>query len=186
MASTIHERVFGALASLSLRHPRQLLILTGILIVAAGALIPTLSVSTSRYGLVADDEPHQARMYRFFDRFGTPDAPAMVISGGTPEQRQAVVRELTDELDELPELHGRLMGRTGPADAAEVLLLQRPDVLAEAAKQLPPGIDVAATISLCSAAGAGWSGRGGRSGPVAPCRTGTGPPASATVSGSTR
>ncbi|MCA9658555.1 MAG: MMPL family transporter [Myxococcales bacterium] len=146
MASTIHERVFGALASLSLRHPRQLLILTGILIVAAGALIPTLSVSTSRYGLVADDEPHQARMYRFFDRFGTPDAPAMVISGGTPEQRQAVVRELTDELDELPELHGRLMGRTGPADAAEVLLLQRPDVLAQAAGQLPPGIDVKATV----------------------------------------
>lgn len=146
MAGTIHERVFGTLAGFSLRYPRSLLFVTAALIVGAGALIPSMTVSTSRYGLVADDEPHQARMFRFFERFGTPDAPTMVISGGTPEARQKVVDSLSRELDAIPELHGRVLARTGPADAAEVLLLQRPDVLAEAAKQLPPGIDVAGTI----------------------------------------
>ncbi|HFE46938.1 MAG TPA: hypothetical protein ENJ18_15850 [Nannocystis exedens] len=146
MASTIHERIFGALASLSLRHPKPLLLLTGGLILASAALIPSINVSTSRYALVADDEPHQARMYRFFDRFGTPDAPAMVVSGGTPEQRQEVVAKLSAKLGTMPELKGRLIARTGPSDAAEVLLLNSPEILAEVGGQLPPGIDLAATI----------------------------------------
>lgn len=146
MASTIHERVFGALASLSLRHPKKLLALTGVVIVAAAALIPSMTVSTSRYALVADDEPHQARMFAFFERFGSPDSPAMVVSGGTPEQRQEVVRKLSAELETIPELSGRILARTGPADAAEVLLLHSPEVLAEVGAQLPPGIDLAATV----------------------------------------
>jgi len=146
MASTIHERIFGAIASVSLRRPKTLLALTGAVMLAAGALIPSISVSTSRYALVADDEPHQARMYSFFDRFGTPDAPALVISGGTPEQRQEVVRKLSVELETMPELAGRVIARTGPTDAAEVLLLQAPEMLVEVGGQLPPGIDLPGTL----------------------------------------
>ena len=145
MAGNLHERAFGALAAFSLRRPKLLLAITLVVIVAMGALIPGLGISTSRYGLVSDDEPHQVRMYKFFERFGTPDTPVVVVSGGAPDDRRRVVDRLSSRLEGLPALHGRVLGRTGPADAAELLLLQRPDALVELTRQAP-GVDLPATL----------------------------------------
>lgn len=146
MAESTYQRAFAALASFSLGRARAILAVTLLLIVGSGALIPGLSVSTSRYGLVSDDDPYQARMNRFFERFGRPDAPIMLISGGTPAERQAAVDRIRGELEGMPALAGRILARTGPADAAEVLALQKPEALAEALTQVPPGIDLATAL----------------------------------------
>jgi len=142
MAGTFHERAFGALAAFSLRYPRLLLGVTLGLILAAALLIPGLGISTSRYGLVADDEPYQARLLDFFERFGTPDAPVLVLSGGTPDQQRQLVDRLVARLGELPELQGRVLARPGASEVAEVLFLQRPDALQRLSAQLPPGTDL--------------------------------------------
>lgn len=146
MAGNLHERAFGALAAFSLRHPRLLLVITVAVILAMGALIPRLGVSTSRYGLVSENEPNQQRMIRFNERFGTPNTSVVLISGGTVDERRAAVDRLAERLGALPHLQGRVLARTGPADAAEVLLLQRPEALGELGRQLPPGIDILATL----------------------------------------
>ena len=54
----------------------------------SGALVPQLQVSTSRTGLIADDDPQQQRMIRFWEAFGRPDSPLFVVSGGTAQERR--------------------------------------------------------------------------------------------------
>jgi predicted RND superfamily exporter protein len=142
MAASLPERIFSNLASLSLARPGLVLLIAGVLFVGAGAVIPRLHVSTSRYGLVSPDNPEQARMLRFFDRFGNPDAPVMVISGGAAADRRAVVDRLVARLEAVPELHGRVLARVGPREVAEVLLLQKPEMLSQVTGGLPPGLAI--------------------------------------------
>lgn len=146
MAASLPERIFSTLASLSLKRPGVVLAIAGVLFVGAGALIPRLQVSTSRYGLVSPDNPEQARMLRFFDRFGNPDAPVLVISGGAPTERRAVVDRLIERLEAVPELRGRVLARVGPREVAEVLLLQRPEMLSQVTGGLPPGLQIAPLV----------------------------------------
>ena len=117
-----------------------MLALLGLLVAVAAALTPRITVLTSRYGLVADDNPEQARMLRFFERFGNPDAPVLVLSGGDAAERRALVDRLTRGLEADPLFHGRVLAKVGPAEVAEVLLLQRPELLAEVTGGLPPGL----------------------------------------------
>jgi predicted RND superfamily exporter protein len=117
-----------------------------VIVGAAATSIPSLGVSTSRYGLVSAENPEQARMLRFFDRFGNPDAPVFLISGGTAAARQKVVDDIAAGLEAEPGLTGRVLARVGPQEVAEVLLLQQPDALAQAAASLPKGLPVADLI----------------------------------------
>lgn len=176
MAGTFHERAFGALAAFSLRYPRLLLSVTLAFIIAAGLLIPGLGISTSRYGLVADDEPYQARLLSFFERFGTPDAPVLVLSGGAPDDQRQLVDRLVTRLSELPELQGRVLARPGVHEVAEVIFLQQPSALQDLARQLPPGADLPLLLesglpawfgAIADQLEAGLEGEGGGE-PVAP------------------
>jgi hypothetical protein len=63
-------------------------------------------------------------MLRFFERFGNPDAPVFVLSGGTADDRRAVVDRITAALEQEDGLRGRVLahrpagGRRGGAAAA--------------------------------------------------------------------
>ena len=143
MAVSPAQRIFSRIAALPLRRPLLVLTVSGALVGVAGYVAAGLGVSTSRFGLVSAENPAQARMLRFFERFGNPDAPVMLISGGTPAQRQAMVDELATTLKQDPGLEGRVLARVGPEEVAEVLLLQQPEALAQAAASFPKGMSVA-------------------------------------------
>ncbi|HEY8376284.1 MAG TPA: MMPL family transporter, partial [Nannocystis sp.] len=146
MLESLPQRIFSRVASTSLGRPWLVLGITALLVIASVVVLPGLRVSTSRYGLVADDNPEQARMLRFFERFGNPDAPVLVVSGGTPEERRAVVDRLRAGLEAVPALQGRVLARVGPAEVAEVVLLQRPEILSEVTANLPPDVAVAPLV----------------------------------------
>src|SRR5690606_16295625 len=74
------------------------------------------------------------------------DAPLFVVDGGTPEERRAVVDALQAELEAIPGLKGRVLGRIEAEDVAEILLLQRPEAVAEVRRSVPPGVDLPAVI----------------------------------------
>jgi hypothetical protein len=143
---TLAERIFAGLADMTLRRPLLVLVIAAVLVALAASRIPGLGVSTSRYGMVSADNPDQARMLRFFDRFGNPDAPVFVLSGGTADDRRAVVDRITAALEQQDSLRGRVLARIGPQEVAEVVLLQQPDALAAAAKALPPGVAIAPVV----------------------------------------
>ena len=143
---TLAERIFAGLADMTLRRPLLVLVIAAVLVALAASRIPELGVSTSRYGMVSADNPDQARMLRFFDRFGNPDAPVFVLSGGTADDRRAVVDRITTALEQEDGLRGRVLARIGPQEVAEVVLLQQPDALAAAAKALPPGVPIAPVV----------------------------------------
>lgn len=146
MPESLPQRIFSRVASISLARPWLVLGITGLLVLASAIALPGLRVSTSRYGLVADDNPDQARMLRFFDRFGNPDAPVLVVSGGTPADRRGVVDRLTAGLEAVPELRGRVLARVGPAEVAEVVLLQRPEILSQVTGELPADVQLAPLV----------------------------------------
>lgn len=139
MSVRLRDRFFAALASVGTRHPVRVLVPVAVILIASAALIPGIGVSTSRYALVAEDEPVQARLMRFFARFGFPDAPLFVIEGGTGDERRRVVDLLLAKLDRVPQLQGRILGRVGPREVAEVIFMQRPEMLASFSEGLADG-----------------------------------------------
>ncbi|MBL9100986.1 MAG: MMPL family transporter [Myxococcales bacterium] len=143
---TLTQRIFAGLADSILRRPLLVLVVAAIVVALAGSRLPSLGVSTSRYGMVSADNPDQARMLRFFERFGNPDAPVFVLSGGTADERRTVVDRMTALLEAEEPLRGRVLARIGPQEVAEVILLQRPEALAEAARALPANVPLAPLI----------------------------------------
>lgn len=143
---TLAHRIFTGLADAILRRPLLVLIVAVVVVALAGSRLPSLGVSTSRYGMVSAENPDQARMLRFFERFGNPDAPVFVLSGGTADDRRTVVDRMATLLEADEALHGRVLARIGPSEVAEVILLQKPEALAEAAKALPPNVPLAPVI----------------------------------------
>jgi len=146
MPESLPQRILSRIANLSLGRPGLVLSVAGLFVLASAVTLPQLRVSTSRYGLVSDDNPDQARMLRFFERFGNPDAPVLVVSGDSPEARRAVVDRLVAGLEAVPELHGRVLARVGPSEVAEVLLLQRPEILSQVTGGLPPDVALAPLV----------------------------------------
>jgi uncharacterized protein len=149
------DAFFRVAARIVTERPWRVLLAAVVVLLGFAAMIPGLGVSTSRTGLVDDDDPQQQRMNAFFDRFGRPDAPVFLVSGGTPEQRRAVVDRLEEGLVSDPELelHGRVLGRIQPADVASVLLLQQPAGLAKVRAGLPPGTSL---VPLLESGLVGW------------------------------
>jgi uncharacterized protein len=133
------QRLFARVANLGLRRPRVVLGLVLLVLLLASAAIPGLRVSTSRTGLISAQDEGQQRLETFFERFGRPDTPVFMISGGTPEQRRTVVDALQAAIEAEDDLAGRVLGRVRPRDVAQVMLLQQPDALAQLRSRLPPG-----------------------------------------------
>ncbi|MBK6916670.1 MAG: MMPL family transporter [Deltaproteobacteria bacterium] len=146
MAKNTTARIFGAIADLCLRRPGTVLLVALLLCVGAGVLASGLRVSTSRTGLVSDDQPEQAKLRRFQERFGRPESPLVLVAGGTPEQRRAIVDRLSEAYEQEPEFAGRVLGRITPKTIAEVLLLQRADAMAQLRAALPPGVELAPLV----------------------------------------
>ncbi len=129
------QGVLAVIAGLGLRAPRTAVLVALVVLGVCGYVVHDLPVSTSRYKLVAADNPFQARLLRFFDRYGYPDALIVVVSGQDTATRQAVVDDLSAGYDEVPELKGRVLGRIDVDDVAELLFLFEPDGLSELRKR---------------------------------------------------
>ena len=125
-----------SLALFGARRPYVALVIGLTTTVALGSLIPFLKISTSRRDLVSQENANQRRTVEFDEKFGYPNAPVIVVTGGNVAERRRVVDELTQELHTVPGLEKGVLGRIGPEDVAEVLLLSDPEVVA---KSLPKG-----------------------------------------------
>ena len=141
---SIRDRAFAALARWGTQAPLKVLGAVLLVVFAFGAVLPGLSVSTSRTSMVSDEDPQQQRMNAFYERFGRPDYPLFVISGGTPEDRRAVVDAISSRLERDAALEGRVFGRVKPQDIASIVLVQDPTALAQLSASLPPGVDAPA------------------------------------------
>jgi len=131
----------GAIAHWGLRRPKLVVgVALALLAVCALALIG-MPISTSRYKLVAADNPYQAKMLRFFDRYGYPDSLVMVVGGGDAAARRVAVDRLTAELKGVPELEGRILGQLRPEHVAELMLLIQPDALNQVRQRYDGDLD---------------------------------------------
>lgn len=125
----VRDRIFDALSNVGVSRPWLVLGLAAVLVVAGLSFVPFLGISTSRDGLVSRDNEYQANMMSFLDRFEATDIPLVVISGGSAEQRRNVSDALAVELETDPMLAGRVLGRAGPRQMAELLFLRDPKAL---------------------------------------------------------
>lgn len=125
----------GLIASIGLRRPRVAVAAALAVIVVCGAIAWDPPVSTSRYALVSADNPFQARLLGFFERFGYPDALVLVLSGGDAEARQRAVDSLTAAYKRDPDLAGRVLGKVDVDNVAELLFLFQPETLGELRKR---------------------------------------------------
>lgn len=144
--STKRDRFFVGIARLGVGRPWNVLAVVLLVLVGFGAAVPGLGVSTSRTGLVSDDDPQQARSNAFLERFGRPEVPLYVVSGGTGEQRRAAVDQLQAALDTDARFQGRVFARLTPEGMAKILLLQDPQALVKLRDALPPGTDLATVV----------------------------------------
>lgn len=140
------DGAFGALARWGTEQPWKVLGVILVVLVVFAAALPGLQVTTSRTNMVSDEDPQQRRMNAFHERFGRPDYPLFVISGGSADDRRGVVDALSAEVEKDPALKGRAFGRINPRDIASILLVQDPTALAQLSAGLPPGTDGAAFI----------------------------------------
>ena len=129
--SASERGVLGWIAGRGLTRPKVTVVVSLLLLVACALGVYGMPISTSRYKLVAPDNPYQARMLQFFERFGYPDSLVMVVGGGDAEQRRAVVDQLVERFEKEPELSGRVLGRIEARHIAELLFLYKPAALNE-------------------------------------------------------
>lgn len=132
--------VVRSVALFGARRPFGALAVGLITTIALGSLIPYLKISTSRRDLVSEEHENQRRTVEFDEKFGYPNAPVVVVTGGTVEERRRVVDEVSAELRTLPGLEKNVLGRISPDDVAEVVLFYDPESIAKA---LPEGTHAA-------------------------------------------
>ena len=70
MEHSTRTRWFTAISRLTLHRPGLVVAVSTVVVLGFGALIPGLEVTTSRYSLVSSENPYQARLFAFFERFG--------------------------------------------------------------------------------------------------------------------
>lgn len=117
------------------RRPFTALAIGFLLMAVAGVLLPRLKISTSRRDLVSAEHPSQRRTLEFDEKFGYPNAPAIIVTGGSQEDRRKVVDAIEREVEAMPNMSRRVLGRIEPEDIAEVLLVADPEAIA---KGIPP------------------------------------------------
>ncbi|MEM9693616.1 MAG: hypothetical protein AAGA56_13800, partial [Myxococcota bacterium] len=124
------------IVDLGLRRPLVTVVLGLLVAAACAAFSYELPISTSRYKLIDDSNPYQARTLRFFERFGYPDAMVFVVEGKTQTARRQAVDRLVDGLQADPAFEGRVLGRIRIEEVSELLLLFRPEALDEMRREL--------------------------------------------------
>ncbi|NUP07266.1 MAG: MMPL family transporter [Polyangiaceae bacterium] len=122
-------------ALIGARRPFLALAIGVVLVAISGVLLAGLKISTSRRDLVSAEHPSQRRTLEFDDKFGYPNAPAIIVTGGSQEDRRKVVDAIEREVESLPNMDQRVLGRVHPEDIAEVLLVADPESIAKA---IPP------------------------------------------------
>ncbi|MEX1362087.1 MAG: MMPL family transporter, partial [Nannocystaceae bacterium] len=147
MSEGIRARSFTALANIGLRRPIVLVVIVVALTVGLGLLVPGLGVSTSRTGLVSDEDPQQALLLDFYERFGRPESAVFLVSGDTPQTRREWVDRLQTALEADEAFRGRVLGHVQPQTIAPLLLLQQPEALAGVRQQLPPDVDLSTLVA---------------------------------------
>lgn len=125
------KKLLEGLATVALRRPGLVVALVGAVALAsvAATVLGPLEVSTSRRSLISDEEPGQARLLAFLDRFGRPDATIFVVTGGAQAERRRVAALLVERLSARPDLEHRVLGRLDMRLLAEVLALNHPRLL---------------------------------------------------------
>ncbi len=137
---------YAWIAKTVVRRRWLVLSLIAVIMVIGGVITPFVTVSTSRFGMVSSDNEHQARLERFFERFGYPDMPVILIRGGDDERRRAIVDRMERELKTIPSLEGRVLARMDPGTIAEVLFTRDPAAFDQLEQLLPPGAELASVV----------------------------------------
>ncbi len=125
------KSLLSAIAAIGIKRPWLTLGLAGIILAICAATAWDMPISTSRYKLMSADHPYQARMIRFFERFGYPDSLVVIITGGDSAARRKVVDRFSALLEKESELEGRVLGRVGLDQVAELALLMQPDAISK-------------------------------------------------------
>jgi uncharacterized protein len=123
-------------ALIGARRPYVAIAISLVLVGISAYLLPKLKISTSRRDLVSTTNALQRRTVEFDEKFGYTNSPVIVVSGGSQESRHKVVDALDEELESVPELKSRVLGRINPEQVAEVLLFSDPKAFE---KGLPEG-----------------------------------------------
>ncbi len=124
------------MALIGARRPYVAIAISLVLVAISAYLLPKLKISTSRRDLVSTTNALQRRTVEFDEKFGYTNSPVIVISGGSADDRHKVVDALGEELESVPELKSRVLGRINPEQVAEVLLFSDPKAFE---KGLPEG-----------------------------------------------
>ena len=140
------QRLFGALADIGLRRPRGVLAVVVLLMAVAGGLVANLGITSSRTGLVGENDPSWRRLREFYEEFGRPNPGVFVVRGGSPDDRRKVVDALQAELEADELFNGRVLGRVTAPIVAPLALLQRPQALTEMRGAMPPDVELAKLI----------------------------------------
>lgn len=140
------DRVYVAFGRLGIRYPLLIASILAVLTIIGGVLASQLSITTSRVGMVAEDNWYQRRMVEFYESFGFPDSPVAIVEGGTVEQRRATVDDFVAALEQDELFRGRVLARIEAEDVAETLLVSAPGNLAAFRSALPPDADVPAAL----------------------------------------
>jgi hopanoid biosynthesis associated RND transporter like protein HpnN len=94
----MRDRFLKGLARLVLNHPRATLLIVGLMLVLAAALIPGLQVQAGHSSLVDQDDPHQARFHSFLSKFGSPNLLFAIVEGGNEGLRRRCLDDLIKRL----------------------------------------------------------------------------------------
>jgi uncharacterized protein len=140
------DKFFVGFGRIGIRWPTTIAVILALLTVAGIYFASKLTITTSRFGLVSADNWYQSRMIEFFEAFGYPDSPVVIVEGGTPEQRRETVDRVVETLEADELFRGRVLAKVGPEQIAETLLVQQAGGLASLRAKLPPGTDLAAAL----------------------------------------
>lgn len=112
----MHERFLRVLLRLALDHPRRVAVGVLVLTAMSAFVVPHLEVKAGHSKMVAADNPPFVRFNEFLERFGSPNALALMVEGGDEALRQATIDALAAEL---PSVEGAPFSE-GNCDAADV------------------------------------------------------------------
>lgn len=140
------DKFYVAFGRIGIRHPYLVSVILAALTIVSIVFASRLSITTSRVGLVSEDNWYQRRMVEFYASFGYPDSPVAIVEGGTPEQRRELVDAYAAALESNEMFSGRVLARIETEDIAETLLVQAPGLLAEFRAALPPSADLPAAL----------------------------------------
>lgn len=142
----LRARLLGAVAEFARRRSALAIGVVVVAFLVSAVIASGLGVSTSRTGLVSEEDPTQADLVRFHETFGRPEYAVFVVTGGDADGRRAMVDALLEELQTHEDLQGRVLGRITADAVAPVAILQQPGGLAQARRSLPPDVDFAALV----------------------------------------